>query len=189
MSKKNYEKSLSDLDASIRLNPNDAEARRLRAFVWMQKADSPKAFADLDDAVRLKPTDAKALVDRAGLRRRRQEFDKAIADYVTAIRLDTTNVFAFNGLAWLYATCPDAKYRNGKKAVASAAMACKLTTMSNPHFIGTLAAAYAENGDFDNATKCQWLADNMYSDADKQTWQHLHRLYESGQPYRDVAQK
>jgi hypothetical protein len=94
-----------------------------------------------------------------------------------------------NGLAWLYATCPEAKYRNGKKAIAGAAMACKLTNLTNPHFLGTLAAAYAETGDFDNATKCQFLADNMYSDADKQKWQHLRRLYDSGQAYRDEAKK
>ena len=54
-------------------------------------------------------------------------YDKAIADYNEAIRLDPKYALAYNGLAWLAATCPDAKYRDGKKAVQSAVTACKLT--------------------------------------------------------------
>ncbi len=37
------------------------------------------------------------------------EYDKAIADYSEAIRLNPKVVVAYNSLAWLLATCPDAK--------------------------------------------------------------------------------
>ena len=43
-----------------------------------------------------------------------------VRDYDEAIRLDPGNADAFNGRAWLAATCPDAKYRDGAKAVSLA---------------------------------------------------------------------
>ena len=170
LGKQDYEKAIADYTEAIRLDPKDAEAHRFRAFASIQKADFQKAFADLDDAIRLNPTDAKALINRGNLRKSKQEYEKAIVDYTAAIRTDPKGAWAHHELAWLYATCPDAKFRSGTKAVENAAKACKMTDMKQPAYIGTLAAAYAESGDFDNATKCQWLADNLYSDADKQRW-------------------
>ena len=53
-----------------------------------------------------------------------------------------------NGRAWLWATCKDAKFRDGKQAVESATKACELTKWQSPGYLDTLAAAYAESGDF-----------------------------------------
>ena len=54
-------------------------------------------------------------------------------------------------LAWLLATCPDAAARNGDRAVEAASRACELTEWKDAHYLDTLAAAYAEAGDFDQA--------------------------------------
>jgi tetratricopeptide (TPR) repeat protein len=189
LGKREYDKAIADYTEAIRLNPKDAEAHRFRAFAWINKADFPKAFADLDEAIRLNPTDAKALINRGILRKSKREYDKAIDDYTAAIRTDPKSAWAYHELAWQYATCPDPKFRNGKKAIENAAYACKLTEMKQAVYIGTLAAAYAEAGDFGEATRCQWLADNLYSDAEKQRWQHLRGLYESGKPYREEVKK
>jgi tetratricopeptide (TPR) repeat protein len=54
-------------------------------------------------------------------------------------------------LAWLLATYPDSKSRDGAEALRLAARACELTDRRVPAFLATLAAAYAEAGDFPGA--------------------------------------
>jgi hypothetical protein len=56
-------------------------------------------------------------------------------------------------LAWLLATCPEPKVRNGRKAVD---LAKTLTEYDlHPYNLTVLAAAHAENGDFAKAVEIQ----------------------------------
>jgi len=122
-----------------------------------------------------------------GLARRRQgNWTGAEADYSEAIRLTPKYAWTYNSRAWLWATCPDDRYRNGKRAVESATRACKLTKWKEVFPLGTLAAAYAESGDFDAAVKCQEKAQAMYLD-DKDREKGLARLelYKAHRPYRE----
>jgi tetratricopeptide (TPR) repeat protein len=54
-------------------------------------------------------------------------------------------------LAWLLATYPDSNARDGAESVRLAARACELTDRRVPALLATLAAAYAEAGDFPHA--------------------------------------
>jgi hypothetical protein len=60
-------------------------------------------------------------------------------------------------MAWQYATAKDDAFRNGKKALALAQEAAELDAMSNAEdawsYKDTLAAALAENGQFDEAAR------------------------------------
>ncbi|MCB9849988.1 MAG: sulfatase-like hydrolase/transferase [Phycisphaerales bacterium] len=93
-----------------------------------------------------------------------------------------------NNLAWLLATSKDDSIRNGAEAVTLAEAACAATNRTNPNFLDTLGAAYAEAGRFDDAIKTVEEVikaatdggfDSLLSDAKA----HL-ALYRSGKPVR-----
>jgi tetratricopeptide (TPR) repeat protein len=127
-----------------------------------------------------------ALTNRGNIRLKTKDYDKALSDYNQAIRLDPTARLAYNNRAWLLATCPVAKYRDGKRAVESATRACELTGWTNAYDLGTLAAAYAESHNFPKAIHWQQKANALYNDPDtRKKGRELLALYQNKTPYRE----
>ena len=78
---------------------------------------------------------------------------EAIQNYRQALAVDSNNPEALNNLALILATADKPKLRDGREAVRLAIKAVELTDSRKPIMIGTLAAAYAEAGQFTNAVK------------------------------------
>lgn len=97
-----------------------------------------------------------------------------------------------NNLAWLLATSPEAKFRNGPEAVRLSEQACKLTDYRQPVLLGTLAAAHAESGEFANAITITKSALELTTAAGNEQLTTFHRqmlrLYQSGRPFHLPAQ-
>jgi hypothetical protein len=94
-----------------------------------------------------------------------------------------------NNLAWFFATGPDGSQRNGAFAVQLAQRACELTHDKIPVMLGTLAAAYAEAGQFDEAVAagqkaCALAAELGQTDLLEQN-KKLTALYQSHQPFHE----
>jgi tetratricopeptide (TPR) repeat protein len=104
---------------------------------------------------------------------------------------ETNSVAVNNNLAWLFATASDPRQRNGKAAVELAEQACEATQYKEPFIIGTLAAAYAEAGRFDEAVvagrKARELALALGQKDVAAVDEQLLKLYESGKPYHREA--
>jgi Flp pilus assembly protein TadD len=117
------------------------------------------------------------------------EFGQAIADNNKAIHLDPANADAYNSLGWLLATCPVESIRDGHQAVEAAQKACELSGWKKWTFIDTLAAAFAEAGDFDQATKYQQQAMSMDGLAakDRAETQRKMDLFQQHKPYHESA--
>jgi len=185
-----YDKAIRDYNKAVRIDPKLAAAFNNRGFALSSsKGEHDKAIKDYNEAVRLDPTFAAAFNNRGLAWGYKGEYDKAIKDYNEAIRLDPTYAEAIVNLAWLMATCPEAKYRDGAMAVKHAAKACELTTWKKAGFIGTLAAAYAETGDFTEAIKRLEQAMELAAEDEKAVFQFVLTLYKQGKPVRTNPKK
>jgi hypothetical protein len=99
------------------------------------------------------------------------------------------SVQELNGLAWFLATCPDAKRRDGRRAIALAGLACELTRRKAPSYLVTLAAAFAECGEFGRAAQTQREAVELLSGRDPRAEEYRARVehYEAKRPFRNVS--
>ena len=95
-------------------------------------------------------------------------------------------------LAWLLATNPDSNARDGNEAVRLSERACDLTQRKIPALLDTLAAAYAERGDFQRAIAAAEEALNRArSSGDDDAVKLSERILSSVRdnlPYRDEPQ-
>ncbi len=187
--KGDYAGALADFNEAIRLNPRYAWAFAGRAAVWIKKKEFDKAINDYDQAIRLDPSRelAWAHSERGYARNSLRQYDKAFADYDEAIRLNDKLADPYNRRAWIRATCPDSKCRDGKKAVESATRACELTAWKNAEFLTTLAAACAEAGDFAGAMKWEEKAIGLPAKGEprRTTFDSRMALFEAKKPYRE----
>ena len=182
-----YDRAIADLNEAIRLDPRLALAYDSRACARMKKKAYDKAIMDMNEAIRLDPQKAEYYHGRSRVWQARGELDKALADLDEAIRLDPQDAKSFGLSAWIGATCPDARYRDGTKAVASATKSCELTGWKDAYHLDTLAAACAEAGDFDAAVKWQTQANALFTVAKVKTrGEERLGLYRARKPYRET---
>jgi tetratricopeptide (TPR) repeat protein len=121
------------------------------------------------------------------------DFAGAVASYRLALQSHSDLPELNNNLAWLLATCPDAHIRDGAQAVGYAERACALTHYAVTPMVGTLAAAFAEAGRFDDAIAMAQKACALASAAGEQSLlqknQELLVLYQKHQPYHEPFEK
>ena len=180
---------LADAPAHFgRLLADDAPwAYMNRAEAWSLSGRSDKAVEDLTALLRVQP--AAAVHNARGLARAAAgQYAEAAADYAAVLERDPNAGYAMNNLAWLLATCPDDKVRDGKRAVELATKACEKTGWKLANNVDTLAAAYAEAGDFEQAVKFQKQAldDRTFAATAGTAARERVKLYAAGKPYREA---
>jgi tetratricopeptide (TPR) repeat protein len=183
--KHDFDKAIADYSEAIRIYPLWANTFNNRGWTYHRQKQYDKAIADYNQAIRLDPKSVLAIVNRGFAWQDKGEFYKAINDYNRAIKVDPKYGRAHVALAWLYATCPDKKFRDGKLAVESASRGCQLTMWKEPAKLAVLAAAYAESADFKKAVRWQEEANDRYLDPDDRA-QGRERLalYKEKKPFR-----
>lgn len=184
-----YDHAIADLNEAIRLDPSNATAHYYRGIVWAKQKEYSKAIVDYTNSIRIYSQRANVYYYRGIAWAGKNEYHKAIADYAEAIRIEPKHVPSLNSLAWLKATCPDAKFRDGKQAVELAKKV--IAVDSSWHCFDTLAAAYAENGDFELAVTEQRKAIEKLKVENPPDAEELKKaearlaLYLAKKPYRD----
>jgi Flp pilus assembly protein TadD len=116
--------------------------------------------------------------------------EEAVAHLEAALQTDPDSADAMNNLAWALATNEKKEIRNGTRAVQLAQRACELTHYQKTIYIGTLAAACAEAGKFDDAVAAaQKACDLAAKDGETDLLQRnreLLQLYRKHKPFHEV---
>ncbi len=99
------------------------------------------------------PGGAEAYCGRGVAWQFKSQYDKAIADFSEGTRHNPRFPGSYAYLARVWSSCPDAKYHDAPKAIASATRACELTSWKVADAVMVLAAAHARAGDFESAVK------------------------------------
>jgi tetratricopeptide (TPR) repeat protein len=177
----------ADFTAALDAEPMNAEAHYYLALLALKRKNSREALSRLDKAIELRDSDPRFFVERGRLRQEKNDIPGATEDFERVIELEAADALLYNLVAWWYATHPDGARRDAKKAVEYATKACELTHFDNWAFVDTLAAAYAEDGDFTNAVKYQEMAIRLCSDRYSRKYELEQRLkkYLLNEPYRE----
>jgi len=183
--------AIDDLNQVVKLNPEFTGAYINRASIYVRQGEFDKAIADYNTALLRDPNLADVYIARANIFVGRKKYQQAVSDLQTAVQMKTKRPeAALNSLAWLRATCPDSGMRDGKEAVQLAVKACDLSEWKNWGTIDTLAAAYAETGDFDQASNYQQCVLQMVNlPTDQHKLQQRLALYREHKPYREAAKE
>lgn len=174
-------------------NPDCCLALNDLGVILKDQGHIKEAMENFRKVIRIDPEFAESLENMGDILAHRGDFGEAIADFRKAIQITPNNVGVLDYLAWLLATTPDARLRNGTEAVQLAEHACDLTHYRDPASITTLAAAFAEVGRFDDAMaasqKAQDMALALRQQAVAAQAQKLTRCFENRQPYREQSVK
>jgi tetratricopeptide (TPR) repeat protein len=185
--KKQYDQAIWNYSVAIRFDPRLSDAYFNRGNALKAKKEYDWAINDYSQAIRLDPSSADAYFNRANAHRARKAYAEAVRDFREVIRLDPKDSDAFSSLAWVLATCPEDRVRDGKRAIEYAAKACDLSSWKESYFLATLAAAYAETGDFEEAIRWQKkaLQSPEYEKDEGDSARQRIRLFESRKSYRE----
>ena len=97
-----HDRTISVMDAVIRLNPEDDYAYMRRGLAYYSKGEDDLALADLDAVLRLNPDDARAYVLRGSIFGHRKQWGRLVDDMTELIRLRPESAMAYykRGLAF-----------------------------------------------------------------------------------------
>jgi protein O-mannosyl-transferase len=173
----------------LRHHPTMPGPRVLLAKALAERGQFDDAWAQSEIAMQLDPTNAEPHQIRGDILLQRGSAARAVQEYRRALELKPTWDAVLNNLAWILATHPDDKIRNGTEAVRFGNQACELAGYTNISFLLTLGAAHAEAQSFSNAVhvteEARRLALNTGQSALAEVAIRRLELYRVGQPFRD----
>lgn len=142
------DEAIEHYQRAIALRPGNAAAQHGLAMAFAGEHRTEEAIEHWQKSLSILPNNIEALNHLAVALVRKGEVRNAIAQWEKALAYEPDDLDATNNLAWVLATSPDADIRNGPRAVQLAEHAVQMTSGEDPIRLRTLAAAYAEAGQF-----------------------------------------
>jgi tetratricopeptide (TPR) repeat protein len=176
---------------AVALRPDYFLARYGLGHALLEKGALDAAIEHSRAALLIQPNSADCHTVLAVALDEKGQSAEAMEHYEKALEISPQSVAALNNLAWLLATGSNPSLRNGARAVQFAQQADELSGGTNALVLRTLAAAYAEAGQFGRAIKsaqaAMQLGQSQGNDSLTAELQQEIALYDLGLPYRETA--
>ncbi|MFO0425999.1 MAG: tetratricopeptide repeat protein [Planctomyces sp.] len=182
---KDYKNAMADLQVALQQVPEYPEALNNRGVVNQKLGKLDESIRDFTAALKIDPKYTDALGNRAHTYRLKGDFSKAVADLEKAIALRPNTYEAINDLAWLLSTAKEDQFRNRERALKLAQQACEISEYKQWNTLDTLAAAYAENGNFDEAATWVSKSLELAPASEKPRIETHQKLIAAKQPFRE----
>lgn len=148
-----YDAAIEEMQFLVQQIPNEPMLQSTLASLYLAAKQHDKAIEIYDRLLKEDPENERALTGRGDAKLNSGEHAAAVKDYEAALALNEEDDHILNNLAWVLGTSTEDDVRDGKRAVELASKAAEITEYKQAHILSTLAAAYAESGDFENAVK------------------------------------
>jgi Tfp pilus assembly protein PilF len=180
------EKAADHFREAVRLRPDWAVGHDQLGIALCLLGRPQEAANSFERAINLQKNVGKFYYDLAHAYMTQGNTELAAKYYERGQGLDPNFLPVSNQGAWELATQPGANFRSGALALRSAKQICEATNYQQSDYLDTLAAAYAETGQFDLAaqTARQALAATTARPDQIPAMQSRLKLYEAGKPYR-----
>ena len=178
--------AITELAVVIENHPDQLELRMTLGILYGAKRQAHKALEQFDAIVDADAKHWSLFRHRADVLLSVGRQADALKDYEQALSLNPNEPAILNNLAWLLCTSPDEKLRDGERAVELAKRAAAATEHKKAFILSTLAAAYAETGDFETAV--EW-SQKAYDIGEGDIRDHLQKeldSFKAGKPWREV---
>jgi tetratricopeptide (TPR) repeat protein len=182
-----YEAAIRDFRKLVAKHPDDAVVIGQLGMLYLAAKQPREAIKRFTRAIELDDAQFVSRRGRSDAEISIGEHQAALADLEKALELKPADDGVLNNLAWLLATSPDDTVRDGQRAIELATKACEETKWKEAHIISTLAAGYAETGDFETARKYSRQAVETGSESPEVKEQLEKELasYEAKKPWRE----
>lgn len=170
----------------------DAPSVSEKAWHLSRSGKPLEAIELLNAALEKDPNNPELLLTRADCFYTAGDGRKAIAECEHILKLKPTRLqrmIIFNNMAYHLATSPDDDLRDGKRAVDFAETAKLLQEEPSADVIDTLAAAYAEAGEFDKAIEAEREAIKLAPEHQREEFRKYLKLFEAHKPRRDTREE
>jgi len=149
------QEAYAHLREALHINPLSVESHYVLGSFLLRQGHTDQALSELRLAVAIRPHFASGEEALASALESAGDYHEALIHWRKAHSIDLSRTSSMLGLAWILATAPDASVRNGKEALQWARNASGLVPADDPGARDTLAAAYAEDGQFSNAIRSE----------------------------------
>jgi tetratricopeptide (TPR) repeat protein len=151
MSQGKLNDAITRFETALRANPEFTSARNNLGLVFLHQGNLDRAVKEWTLAVATDPRSVEARANLGNGFLMRGRFTDALAQWREALELEPYRLPILTNVAWMLATCPDSRVRNGREAVLVAERAREVADPGDPRALDVLAAAYAEAGRFKDA--------------------------------------